>query len=176
MVGTHNARWWSRRVVMGMGMVVVGREHLCLYLVTSSSRDWLRPVILVFCQSLNFQNHERPKTRLWLWSLLVLRISSLGQSWSSPVSVFFQSWDWTSKHYWPLHPPAVGFWPPKPCTNPHPYLWNTLTHGKRMGLCGVRVKVDVKTPMGYPCPSLASSPHCSGDCDSKHTILGGSSL
>ena len=81
-----------------MGMVVVGREDLCLYLVMSSSKDQLRLVRPVFCQSLNFQNCERLKTGPWLQSLTVLGISSLGQSWSSPVSVFFQSWDWTSKH------------------------------------------------------------------------------
>jgi len=28
-------------------------------------------------------------------------------------------------------------------------------------LCGVRVKVDMKTPMGYPCPSLLTG--VSGD-------------
>ena len=62
----------------------------------------LRLVTLVFCQSSqssNFRNCERLKTGLWLWSSMVLGISGLGQSWSSPVSVFFQSWDWTSKHY-----------------------------------------------------------------------------
>jgi len=37
MVGAHDARQWSRRVVMGMGMGV-GREHLYLYLVTSSGK------------------------------------------------------------------------------------------------------------------------------------------
>jgi hypothetical protein len=68
-------------------------------LVTSSAKDRLRPVRPVFCRSLNFRNRERPKTRPRLQSLTVLRISGLGQSWSSPVSVFFQSWDWTSKHY-----------------------------------------------------------------------------
>ena len=55
---------------------------------------------------------------------------------------------------WPSCPPVVGFWPAKPCTNPYPHPWNTLTHGKGMGLHRVRVKVGVKTPMGYPCPSL----------------------
>jgi len=55
---------------------------------------------------------------------------------------------------WPSCPPIVGFWPPKPCTNPYPHPWNTLTNGKGMGLHQVRVKVGAKTPMGYPCPSL----------------------
>jgi len=55
---------------------------------------------------------------------------------------------------WPFHPPIVGFWPPKPCTNPYPHPWNTLTHGKGTGLHWVRVKVGVKTPAGYLCPSL----------------------
>jgi hypothetical protein len=68
-------------------------------LVTSSAKDRLRPVRPVFCRSLNFRNRERPKTGPRLRSLTVLQISGLGQSWSSPVSVFFQSWDWTSKHY-----------------------------------------------------------------------------
>jgi len=46
MVGAHNARQWSQRVVMVMVMVVVGREHLCLYLVMSSV--WLQvPVKMV---------------------------------------------------------------------------------------------------------------------------------
>jgi hypothetical protein len=78
-----------------MFVFVFGYEF-CL--VMSSSKDCLRLVRPVFCQSLNFRNRERPKTGLWLWSLMVLGISGLGQSWSSPVSVFFQSWDWTSKH------------------------------------------------------------------------------
>jgi len=55
---------------------------------------------------------------------------------------------------WPSCPPIVGFRPPKPCTNPYPHPWNTLTHGKGMGLHWVRVKVGAKTPVGYPCPSL----------------------
>ena len=79
--------WWEERVCV------------CIWLWVLVSKDWLRPVRLVFCQSLNFWNRERPKTRPRLWSLTVLGISNLGQSWSSPVSVFFQSWDWTSKHY-----------------------------------------------------------------------------
>jgi len=56
---------------------------------------------------------------------------------------------------WPSCPPIVGFQPPKPCTNPYPHPWNTLTHGKGMGLHRVRVKVGAKTPAGYLCPSLA---------------------
>jgi len=55
---------------------------------------------------------------------------------------------------WPSCPPVVGFWPPKPCTNPYLHPWNTLTHGKGTGLHRVRVKVGAKTPVGYPCPSL----------------------
>jgi hypothetical protein len=54
----------------------------------------LRPVRPVFCQSSwssNFRDRERPKTGPWLLSSMVLGISGLGQSWSSPVSVFFQS-------------------------------------------------------------------------------------
>ena len=34
---------------------------------------------------------------LWSWS--VLRISGLDRSWSGPISVFFQSSNWTFKHY-----------------------------------------------------------------------------
>jgi len=79
------------------GFVFVFGYEFCL--VTSSGKDRLRLVRLVFCQSLNFQNHERPKTRPWLQSLAVLGISGLGWSWSGLVLVFFQSWDWTSKHY-----------------------------------------------------------------------------
>jgi hypothetical protein len=82
--------------------VFVFGHELCLCLVFVFGYEfWLRPVRLVFCrssQSSNFRDRERPKTRLRLWSLTVLGISGLGQSWSSPVSVFFQSWDWTSKH------------------------------------------------------------------------------
>ena len=92
--------WWS----------LVGKEYVCIWLlVTSSGKNWLRPVRLVFCQSSIFWNHDRPKTSPWLQSLMVLGISSLRQSWSSPVSVFFQSWDWlpsTRKTWmrggWPL--------------------------------------------------------------------------
>jgi len=61
----------------------------------------LRLVTPVFCwssRSSNFGNRERLKTGPQLRSSTVLGISGLGQSWSSPVSVFFQSWDWTSKH------------------------------------------------------------------------------
>jgi hypothetical protein len=72
--------------------VVVGRELVFVFgyefcLVMGSRKDRLRPVRPVFCQSLIFRNCERPKTRPWLRSLTVLRISSLRQS-----------WDWTSKH------------------------------------------------------------------------------
>ena len=61
---------------------------------------------------------------------------------------------------WPSCPPIMSFWPPKPCTNSYPHPWNTLTHGKGMGFCQVRVKVGVKTPAGYLCPSLTSSRWC----------------
>ena len=54
---------------------------------------------LVFFQSCKIWNYERPKTGLGSRSLPVLLICSLDRSWSSPVSVFFQSRDWTSKHY-----------------------------------------------------------------------------
>ena len=40
---------------------------------------------------------HRPDCGLWSWS--VLRISSLDRSWSGPISVFFQSSNWTFKHY-----------------------------------------------------------------------------
>jgi hypothetical protein len=55
--------------VFGYIQVLFGYE-LCL--VTSSGRDQLRPVRLVFCRSLNFRNRERPKTGLQLRSLTVL--------------------------------------------------------------------------------------------------------
>ena len=101
-VGSGSCRWWWWWWWWWW-------ECLCLYLVRSSiwlqvglvmisGKDWLRLVKLVFCWSWNFWSCERLKTGLWLWSLMVLGISSLGQSQSSPVSVFFQSWDWTSKH------------------------------------------------------------------------------
>ena len=38
--------------------------------------------------------------------------SSLLQSWSSPVAVFLQSWDWTSKHYWQW--PSIVYVPDLP--------------------------------------------------------------
>jgi hypothetical protein len=122
-VGGCDDGWWVRLrceavVVMGTGKVVVGGRKLYLYLVTSCVCIWLfevclclvfvfgyefrlRPVRLVFCRSSrssNFRNRERLKTGPRLRSSTVLGISGLGQSWSSPVSVFFQSWDWTSKH------------------------------------------------------------------------------
>jgi len=90
------AWWWEERVCVCIWLQVLFGYEFCL--VTSSGKDWLRLVRLVFCRSLNFQSCERPKTGLQLWSLTVLRISSLGQSGSSSVLVFFQSWDWTSKH------------------------------------------------------------------------------
>jgi len=62
-------------------------------------KDWLRLVATGFRRSWIFENDDRPKTRLQLWSWSVLRISGFDWSWSSPVSVFFQSWDWTFKHY-----------------------------------------------------------------------------
>jgi hypothetical protein len=80
-------------------MFVFGYE-LCLVFVFGYEFR-LRPVRPVFCRSSrssNFRNCERPKTGPRLRSSTVLGISSLGQSWSSPVSVFFQSGDWTSKH------------------------------------------------------------------------------
>ena len=40
---------------------------------------------------------HRPDRGLWSWS--VLRISGLDRSWSGPTSVFFQSSNWTFKHY-----------------------------------------------------------------------------
>ena len=88
------------------GFVFIFGYGFCL--VMSSSKDRLRLVRPVFCWSLNFQNHERLKTGPQLQSLMVLGISSLGQSWSSPVSVFFQSWDCTSKHYSPPSPPSFA--------------------------------------------------------------------
>jgi len=99
-----DGQWWP-------GVVVDGglrkREEICVCVrlqgvFVFGYEFQLRPVTLVFCQSSqssNFRNRERQKTRLQLWSLTVLGISGLGQSWSSPISVFFQSWDWTSKHY-----------------------------------------------------------------------------
>ena len=91
------AWWWEERVCVCIWLQVLFGYKFCL--VTSSGKDQLRLVRPVFCWSLNFRNHERPKTRLQLWSLMVLRISGLGQSGSGSVWVFFQSWDWTSKHY-----------------------------------------------------------------------------
>jgi len=97
-------QWWP-------GVVVDGglrkREEVCVCVrlrgvFVFGYKLRLRLVTLVFCRSSrssNFGNRERPKTRPQLWSSMVLGISGLGQSWSSPVSVFFQSWDWTSKHY-----------------------------------------------------------------------------
>ena len=61
-------------------------------------QSFVGPVFCRSSRSSNFRNCERPKTRPRLQSLTVLGISGLRQSWSSPVSVFFQSWDWTSKH------------------------------------------------------------------------------
>jgi hypothetical protein len=97
------------------GKVVVGGKLVCLQVVfvfcvcvwcfclvfVFGYEFRLRPVRPVFCRSLwssNFRDRERPKTGLRLRSSTVLGISGPGQSWSSPVSVFFQSWDWTSKH------------------------------------------------------------------------------
>jgi len=90
------AWWWEERVCVCIWLQVLFGYEFCL--VMSSGKDRLRLVRLVFCWSLNFWNCERPKTRLQLRSLMVLRISSLGQSGSGSVLVFFQSWDWTSKH------------------------------------------------------------------------------
>ncbi len=47
-----------------------------------SSKDWLRLVKLVFCQSLKFTNHKVPKTGLWLQSLVVLGIFQSQPVWS----------------------------------------------------------------------------------------------
>jgi len=94
-------------VVMGNGVMVDGglrkREEVCVCVrlrgvFAFGYELWLRPVFCQSSQSSNFGNCERPKTRPQLWSSMVLGISGLGQSWSSPVLVFFQSWDWTSKH------------------------------------------------------------------------------
>ena len=54
-------------------------------------KNQLRPLRLVFAWSLIFENGDGPKTgpQLRSWSVLG----------SDPVSVFFQSWGWTSKHY-----------------------------------------------------------------------------
>ena len=99
-----DGQWWP-------GVMVDGglrkREEVCVCVMLQGVfvfgyKLWLRLVTLVFCwssRSSNFGNCERPKTRLQLQSSTVLGISGLGQSWSSPVLVFFQSWDWTSKHY-----------------------------------------------------------------------------
>ena len=63
------------------GFVFVFGYEFCL--VTSSSKDRLRPVRPLFCWSLNFQNHERLKRRpdhscsLW-WSLEFPVLGSLG--------------------------------------------------------------------------------------------------
>jgi len=62
-------------------------------------KNRLRPLRPVFSRSSIFENGDGPKTGPWLRSWSVLRISGLDRSWSSPVSVFFQSWDWTFKHY-----------------------------------------------------------------------------
>ena len=64
-----------------------------------SSKDWLQLVYLVFCSLNKSQFSDRPKTGLWLRSSLVLWISGPDRSWSSPGSVFLQSFNWTSKHY-----------------------------------------------------------------------------
>ena len=61
-------------------------------------KNWLRPLRPVFAWSLIFENGDGPKTGLRLWSWSVLWISGLDRSWSSPVLVFFHSWDWTFKH------------------------------------------------------------------------------
>ena len=63
-------------------------------------KDQLRLLRPVFAWSLIFQDTDGPKTRLQLWSWSVLGISGLDWSWSSLVSVFFQSFNWTFKHYW----------------------------------------------------------------------------
>jgi len=62
-------------------------------------KNWLRPVETGFYWSWIFWNGKRPKTGPWLWSESVLIISGLDRLWSSPVSVFFQSCNWTFKHY-----------------------------------------------------------------------------
>jgi len=64
--------------------------------------DWSR---LVFDQSWNSWNGKGPQTRLQLQSCAVLWFLVLAGP--SPVPVFFQSWDQTSKHYSnvPIHCP-----------------------------------------------------------------------
>jgi len=67
---------------------------------------------------------------------------------ASPWLMYLSSRLHSVQCIWPSHPPVVGFWPPKPCTNPYPT--------PEIPLPMERVKVSVKTPMGYLCPSLSA--------------------